>query len=116
MLCILHQIHIFFNSRLGSSQPSPHASNHIRIKFSRCILIKHSCHWPSRLWLLLFSHYPGYLKKKLTSIIRRGDRLCLIGFSTLPPTMVLKSGKPHALTSEQSADRLNNLSCIYISE
>ena len=29
MLRILHQIHIFVNSRLGSSQPSPHASNRI---------------------------------------------------------------------------------------
>ena len=29
MLRILHQIHIFVNSRLGSSQPSPHASNRV---------------------------------------------------------------------------------------
>ena len=29
MLCILHQIHIFVNSRPGSTQPSPHASNRV---------------------------------------------------------------------------------------
>ena len=29
MLSILHQIHIFVNSRPGSTQPSPHASNRV---------------------------------------------------------------------------------------
>ena len=29
MLRILHQIHIFVNSELGSTQPSPHAFNRV---------------------------------------------------------------------------------------
>ena len=39
-----------------------------------------------------------------------------IGFSTSPPNVVFKDGKPHVLTSRQFADRLDNLSCIHISE
>ena len=38
------------------------------------------------------------------------------GFSTSPPTVVLEGGKPHASTSGRSADRLDNLSCVRISE
>ena len=40
----------------------------------------------------------------------------LTGFSTSPPTVVLKGGKPHALTSGRSADKLHNLSCVHISK
>ena len=116
MLSILHQIHIFVNFRLGSSQPSLYTSNCIRTKLSRCILVKPDCHWPTCLWPLSSSHYSGYPIKKLTSITRKGGQLCLIGFSTLSPTVVLKGSKPHALTNRQSVDRLDNLSCICISE
>ena len=37
-------------------------------------------------------------------------------FSNSPPTVAPKGGKPHALTSRRSADRLNNLSSVRISE
>ena len=68
MLRILHQIHIFVNSRLGSSQPSPHTSNHVsEPKLSRCAPVKPDYHQPARFWLLSSSNYPGYLMKKLTS-------------------------------------------------
>ena len=67
MLRILYQIHIFVNSKLGSSQPSPHASNSIRTKPLRCTPVKLGCHRPTRLWPLLSSQYPNYLMKKLTS-------------------------------------------------
>ena len=40
----------------------------------------------------------------------------LTGFSTSSPTVVLKGGKPHDLISRRSADWLNNLSCVRISE
>ena len=49
-------------------------------------------------------------------ITRRRGQLCLTGFSTSPPTVAPKGGKPHALTSRRSANRLDNLSCIYISK
>ena len=49
-------------------------------------------------------------------ITKRKSRLHLIGFSISPPIMALKGGKPHALTSRWSADRLDNLSCVRISE
>ena len=49
-------------------------------------------------------------------ITRRGGRLHSTGFSTSPPTVMPKDGKPYALTSGRSADRLDNLSCIHISE
>ena len=50
-------------------------------------------------------------------LITRGKgRLRPTGFSTSPPTVVLKGGKPHASTSGRSADRLDNLSCVRISE
>lgn len=42
----------------------------------------------------------------MSFFIRRGSQLRFTGFSTLPPTVVFKSGKHHALTGRQSADRL----------
>ena len=55
--------------------------------------------------------------RKLTSFfIREEGQLRPTGFSTSSPTVVLKDGKPHALTCGRSADRLDNLSCICISE
>ena len=99
MLSILYQIHIFVNSWLSSSQPSFHASNRIKTKLSRRIPVKPGCYWPTRLWPLLSSHYPGYSIKKLTSITKGGDQLRPTGFSTSPPILMLKGGKPHALTS-----------------
>ena len=67
MLHILYQIHIFVNSRLDSSQPSPHASNHVsKPKPSRRIPIKPGRHWLARFWPLSSSHYFGYPMKKLT--------------------------------------------------
>ena len=116
MLHILHQIYTFVNSRLGSSQPNPHASNYIKTKPSRHIPVKPGRDWPTRFWLLSSSHYPGYPIKKLISITKKRGRLRLTGFSTLPSTMVLKGGKPHTSSSGRSADRLNNLSCIRISK
>ena len=49
-------------------------------------------------------------------IIRGRGQLHPTGFSTSPPTMAPKGDKPHALASGQSADRLDNLSCVCISE
>ena len=64
----IHQIHLFVNSRLDSSQPSPHTSNCVsKPKSLRRIPIKPGCHRPARLWLLSSSHYFGYPMKKLTS-------------------------------------------------
>ena len=64
----IHKIHFFVNCILDSSQPSPHASNHISDpKSSRYTPVKPSHHWPARLWPLSSSHYPGYPMKKLTS-------------------------------------------------
>ena len=64
----MHQIHLFVNFRLNSSQPSPHTSNCIsKLKPSRRTPVKLDCYWPARLWFLSSSHYPGYLMKKLTS-------------------------------------------------
>ena len=55
--------------------------------------------------------------RKLTSFFTKGGgQLCSTGFSTSPPTVVLKGDKPHASTNEQSTDRLDNLSCVRISE
>ena len=116
MLSILHQIHIFFNSRLGSFQPSFYASNCIRTKPSRRASIKLGRHWFTRLWLSSSSHYPGYLMKKLMSITRKGSQLHPTGFSISPPTVVPKSGEIHTSICRQSADKLDNLSCIRISE
>ena len=113
---ILHQIHIFFNFRLGFSQPSPHASNCIRTKLLRHISVKSIYHWPARFWLLSSSYYPGYPMKKLTFITRREDQLCPTGLSTLLLTVVFQGGKPHTLVSGWSADRWDNLSCVRISE
>ena len=47
---------------------------------------------------------------------RGGGQLRSTSFSTSLQIVVLKSGKPHALTSGQSADRLDYLSCVCISE
>ena len=116
MLRILYQIHIFVNSRLGSTQPSHHESNCIKTKPSRYIPIKPGWHWPTHLWFLSSSYYSDYSMRKLTSITRRRGQLHPTSFSTLPPTVVLKGSKPHPSISRQSIDRLNNLSCIYISE
>ena len=75
MLRILYQIHIFVNSRLDSSQLSPHASNRIsKSKLLRHKPVKPGGYWPVRLWPLSFSHYPGYPMKKLTSY-HKGRRL-----------------------------------------
>ena len=49
-------------------------------------------------------------------IIKRRGQLYPNGFSTSPPTITPKDGKPHALTSRQSVDKLDNLSCVRISE
>ena len=49
-------------------------------------------------------------------ITSEGGRLRPTSFSTLPPIVAPKGGKPHALTSEQSADRLDNLGCVHINE
>ena len=116
LLRILHQIHIFVNSKLGFSQPIPYASNCIRIKPLKCKPIKPNCHWPTRFWLLPSSYYLSYPMRKLMFIIKGRNQLHPTSFSTLPLTVVLKDDKPHALTSRQSIDRLDNLSCIRISE
>ena len=116
MFRILYQIYTFVNSRLGFSQPGSYVFNYIRTKPSRYTSIKPGCHWPTHFWLLSSSHYLGYLMRKLTSIIRKRSRLHSTGFSTSPSTIVLKGSKLHALISGQSTDRLDNLSCIYISE
>ena len=117
MLRILHQIHIFYNSRPGSSSQSFHASNCIiRTKPPRRTPVKLGCHWPARLWPLSSSKYPDYPMRKLTSFTRREDRLRPTSFSTSPPIMVLKSSKPYASTSGQSIDRLDNLSCVCINK
>ena len=72
MLRILHQIHIFINSKLGPSQPSLYASNCIsKPKPSRRTSVKPGCHWPARLWLLSSSHYPSNSMTKLTSHHKR---------------------------------------------
>ena len=49
-------------------------------------------------------------------ITRRGSRLRPTGFSTSLPTVAPKGCKTHVLTSGRSADRLDNLSCVRISE
>ena len=49
-------------------------------------------------------------------ITKGGGWLRLTGFSTISPTVALKGGKPHALTSGRSANRLDNLSYVHISE
>ena len=49
-------------------------------------------------------------------IPRGGGRLRPTGFSTSLPIVAPKVGKSHALTSGQSTDRLDNLSCVCISE
>ena len=55
--------------------------------------------------------------RKLTSFFtREGGRLRLTGFSTSPSIVVLKDSKPHASTSGQSVGKLDNLSCVRISE
>ena len=89
----------------------------IRTKPSKHIPIQLGCYQPSCQWLLSFSQYLGYLMKKLTSFFTRGNgKLHSTGFSTSPLTMVLEGGKAHNSTSRQSADRLDNLSCVRISE
>ena len=68
MLRILYQIHIFVNSRLDFSQPSPHISNYVsELKPSKNTPVKPGCHQLARLWPSSSNHYPGYLIKKLTS-------------------------------------------------
>ena len=55
--------------------------------------------------------------RKLTSFFtREGGQLRPTGFSTSPLTVVLKGGKLNASISGRSADRLDNLSCVRISE
>ena len=54
--------------------------------------------------------------RKLTYIIREEGQLHPTSFLILSPTVVLKSGKPHASISEPSADRLDNPSYVHISE
>ena len=48
--------------------------------------------------------------------IRGRGRLRPTGFSNSPPTVALKGGKSHALASGQFEDRLDNPSCLRISE
>ena len=85
MLCILHQIHIFYNSRPVSLSRGLHASNCIiKIKLSKYILIKSGCHWPACLWFLSFSQYLDYSMRKLMFFTKRGGRLHPTGFSTSP--------------------------------
>ena len=68
MLRILHQIHIFVNSRLGSTQPSPHASNRIsEPKPLRRTPVKPGRHRPTRFRPSSSSQYPDYPMRKLTS-------------------------------------------------
>ena len=50
--------------------------------------------------------------RKLTSFTKGGGQLHLNGFSALPPIVVLKGSKLHASICEQSADKLDNLSCV----
>ena len=70
-----------------------------------------------RQWPSLSSQYPSYPMRKLTSFFtRRGGQLRRNSFSTSPLTVLLKGGKFHASTSRQSADRLDNMSCVRISE
>ena len=65
---LMHQIYLFVNSRLDSSQPSPHASNRVsEPKPSRRIPVKPGRHWPTRLWPSSSSQYPDYPMRKLTS-------------------------------------------------
>ena len=114
MLRILHQIHLFVNSRLGSTQLSPHTSN--------CILEPslQDVH-PSSLVAIglpansLCIQPIPWLSNEEADVFTRGGQLRPTGFST-SPIVVLKGGKPHTSTSERSADRLDNLSCVRISE
>ena len=117
MLSILHQIHTFVNSRLDSSQPSLYASN--------CVLksslqdVHPSSQVAISLPAFVFCHLAIILAIQWRCwclIIRAGGQLRLTNFSTLSSTMVFKSGKSHALTSRQSVNRLDNLSCVYIRE
>ena len=75
MLSILHQIHIVdvldtylcqFQIRLFPAKPLC-IQLYISCKLSRHIFVKSGYHWPARLWFSLFSLYPGYPIKKLTS-------------------------------------------------
>ena len=117
MLRILHQIHIFYNSRPGSPSQGLYIFNCIiKTKLSRCTPIKLVYHWPVRLWFLPSSQYLDYLMRKLTSFTRRGSQLHSTGFSNSSPIVLLKSSKSHALTIKQFADKFDNLSCIYINE
>ena len=128
MLSILYQIHIFdasyltpdthlrqLQTRLYPAESSC-IQSYIRTKPSRRTPVKPGRHRPTRLRPSSSSQYPDYPIRKLTSFFTRGGgRLRPTGLSTSPPTVVLESGKPHASTSRQSADRLDNLSCIRIS-
>ena len=139
ILSILQQIHIFntpylipntylwyfisyirytFFSTLDSALPS-RVFMHliaIRTKPSRCTSVKPGYHRFAYLWLTSSTHYPGYPIKKLTSITRGEDQLRPTGFSNSPPTVVLKGSKSQASKYRQSADKLDNLSYVRISE
>ena len=129
MLSILHQIHIFnapyltpdthfcqLQTRLFPAEPSC-IQSYIRTKPSRRTPVKPGRHRPTRLRPSSSSQYPDYPMRKLTSFFTRGrGRLRPTGFSTSPPIVVLEGGKPHASTSRQSADKLDNLNCVHISE
>ena len=117
MLHILHQIYIFVNSRLGSSQPNLHTSNRV----SELSLQDVYPSSPVAIGLPAFGlcHLANTLAIQWRSwylIIRGGGQLRPTSSSISPPTVVFKGGKPYALISRQSANRLDNLSCVYISE
>ena len=113
----MHQIHTFVKFRLGSSQPSPHASNCVSEPSFPDVHLSS----PVAIGLPIFSLW--YLAITLAiqwrswRLITKGEGwLRPTGFSTSPLTMIFKSGKPHALISGQFADRLNNLSCVRINK
>ena len=124
MLSILHQIHIFVNSRYtslstpDSALPSQALIHPIVSEPSLQDVYPSS---PIAIGLPIFGlcHLATTLAIQWGSwhlITREKSRLRSTSFSTSPPTVLLKSVKSHAWTSEQSADMLDNLSCIHISD
>ena len=90
---------IYQNQNLQDVHPSSSAAIDLLVFGFRHLATTLAIHWGS--WRL---------------ITKRGGQLHSTGFSTSLPAVVPKGGKPHALTSGQSADRLDNLSYICISE
>ena len=118
MFSILHQIHISLSTP-DSALPS-RALIHLIVYQNQAFKTYNRLAWlplASRHWLSSSSQYPGYPMRKLMSFFTRGrGQLRSTGFSTLPPTVVLKGGKPHASTCGRSIDKLDNLSCVRINE